>query len=675
MVFLALIVPWLLLVTVACALIGGTAYFMTTRAAKRARTTLERLGGEGDAVMLRGRLRVDGDGAEGGWRGRKRLAATSPIHSRRRLWPSDERIADTGTRCARLWLDTKDGPVLLEGALAVEAGSRQRLKGLVASDQAGKWFGAEYAVFDGDDVVVAGERTAAPVTGAPVGSDYRKQAGHEMLTPLPRTHAISVFAFKRRAWLPVTQLLRHPIAVLAALGAVVPSCRCAKHYDEVEQGCDQTCEAGGECGVGLISGESWSWSDTFDGDVFRCVASDEEDCKRADVCRIRGACGIVDRSCAPANDDHCRYDDVCLTLGKCSAVDGNCVATRDEDCRRTDACADSGRCSARDGGCVVGSDADCAGSYYCKALGHCRKVGDECKAATDDDCRNAESCVSLGQCSARSGNCVLGSDEDCRRRWACAEHGECTFDDRQGCVVAGDEDCIGTEGCAKWASCHAEDGKCVASSNCRSSAACRVYGRCEGNDSCRARSDEDCQQSERCQQDGACSKIGDGCAKSCADTSSCRESGLCSERKGGGCHAASDADCRQSNGCRKQGHCTASSSGYCVAGKAEDCRRSAACREMGQCTREGENCIAAGNDCDATRHCQRAGLCEPQGGYCRDGRTEERCGKRPVCKELGRCTWQSYECVVGSDKDCSDSEVCRRFGWCHKVENSCFLAR
>ena len=157
---MAFLVPWILVCAVTAGLIAVVAQVATMRAARAARVTLDREVA-GDVVVLRGRLRVEGDGCEGRWGDKRKIAAHSFVHSRRRAWPKQLHIAGTRVRCARLWLDTDRGPVLIEGPVGVEVGSRIRFSGDGLPGEGGKWFGGEAIVFDGDEVVATGTRQAA----------------------------------------------------------------------------------------------------------------------------------------------------------------------------------------------------------------------------------------------------------------------------------------------------------------------------------------------------------------------------------------------------------------------------------------------------------------------------------------------------------------------------------
>lgn len=672
MAVVAFLVPWLALVLTACALSAAVGWWATRRAAAAARRALEAHARDGDAVVLRGRLRIEGNGAESDWGGDQKLAALSPIHSRSRLWPRQARIVDRGERCAKLWLDTAEGGVRLEGPLGVEAGSRQRHKGYSTRDDHGKWFNAEYALFEGDEVVAAGVREGSPLSGTSAEGRYRDSATHETLSPLDNGSILLATAHAR--WAPAPrQLLRLPVVVLVGLIALVPACSSSTHYADTAERCADTCLERGACAVGL---KPWKrlgdgLESALRGDVYTCVASDDASCRRSELCQSIGACSENDGHCAPLTDDDCRYTAGCLKWGQCGAVAGACRVASDAHCIGLATCSDHGRCHAINGSCSAGSDEACAASYYCHSLGHCSKVGDECKAGSDEDCAASDQCHSLGHCSARDGGCTVATSSDCRRTYACSGDGKCTFVEGEGCAVTSDDDCVFSEACSKSTRCRFETGQCVSDGTCATSAACRVHGHCDGEGYCSARTDADCEPSEACKQRGACRALAGTCAESCKAEDACKKYGRCSDFGLQGCGAAGD-DCRQAEVCRTEGKCSAVQ-GECVARSHDDCKQALICQWEGRCTQLGNACVADGDDCLSTRNCRSIGYCEAREGHCQEGRGDDHCATSPLCSLLGRCAWGGYECVSGSDEHCRRSEVCSRNGFCEQVDAGCFV--
>lgn len=670
MVVVAFVVPWLVLVLLACGAAKLVAWLATRRVASRARSALEERVQAGDAVLMRGVLRVEGAGLDSDWGGSKKLAAVGAIRSRSRLWPRRP-VVDGGERCATLWLDTPKGSVRLDGPSRVEAGARQRWKGDRVLGQQGKWFAGEYAIFDGDEVVAAGVSEAAPLSGASTEGRYRDSATHEALSPLP-DGAIGLATVRWAPAASMRQVVRLPAVVIVALAAVYPSYSSASALVATETDCADMCHDNGRCIVGF---ESWSklqkWKKTLQGDVYRCVAQHDADCRRSASCQSTGSCTAIAGRCVAASDDDCHLTDGCLQRGECGAQDGHCVALRDADCREQSGCVEMGRCAARDGSCAVGSAADCEGSYYCRALGYCSRVGDACKVAKDEDCRQSNPCASLGHCSARDGDCTTATNQDCRRLRDCRVDGQCTFVPAKGCVVATEADCLASKGCARNTRCRRQGAACVSDGPCRESAACRVHGHCDGDGYCGPASDDDCRRSENCERHGACRWLEGECAASCAARDECSKRGLCSFVEPHGCGAAGD-DCRKSELCRLSGQCTAAD-GRCVARSDDDCRRSDHCRWEGRCSLQDDYCVATGDDCLATRACKSISYCLAEDGRCTRGRGDDYCRQSRLCKKLGRCAWGSYACVASSDEDCRQSEVCGRYGWCEKVEEDCFV--
>jgi hypothetical protein len=686
---LAFAIPLLFISLAGWGVLAVLAQVATRRASRRAHQAIERTAAEAssvdsDVVVLAGRLRVDGEGCFNAWRGVAKVAAKSVVLSRRRVWPEELKVGGASMRCARLSLVTSTDVVSLEGPLVVELGSRLRFKGLASREGRVKHFGAETALFDGDEVVALGLRQREPVSVPGGDGGYRTAAARDVLGPLvalPRARSsggeeLHIVMAARRTRAPLFGVSRHPVMVLVIGAALVPSCRAAEDYRDKEQHCRGSCDQHGECGVVLrdVSKPREVWQRLAQSNWFTCGAGDDALCRRSFRCLTSGHCSAVDGNCAAGNDEDCRHTDDCIVAGRCSAVAGSCVAARDEDCRATDGCRELGRCGAVAGGCRPKSDADCAASYFCAQLGHCSLDGDSCRAKSRSDCLKSEACEILGHCSAENGECKLGSNADCQRTDKCRQRGQCTFRDRvvRECIAADDADCMTSEECASMARCRVEANSCIRDDGrCITTRACTVHGRCEGDVRCSAVSQRDCEQSEGCKTKGACRLLAGRCITDCAATTECKKSGSCSEIDGR-CQAVGDSDCRRSAACRKDGACTAVD-GRCVAMSDAECKASRACREYGRCTAEDGQCVAAGHDCIDTPGCRNGDMCLAERGGCNPGGADERCRRSPLCKELGKCSWGSYRCVAGSAEDCRQSTVCQRHGWCDKVDNHCFL--
>jgi hypothetical protein len=680
MAFVAFVLPWIFVCLVAWALLVFIARRATQQTLRKAREDIEGKAAEGtvqadgDLVALRGRLRVDGEGCATTLGSTAKVAAKSVGWSRRAGWPKKAHVGDRSDRCARLVLETKDGEVLLEGPIAVAAGSRLRFKTpATRRDEGGPWFGGESLVFDGDEVVALGMRHRGPQSIATADAGYREAAGRHVLTAPGEDEPIVVAAQRSQA--PVARLAIHPVMLIAALVAVLPSWRTAASYADAATECKQRCDDDGRCSVALksVSGPGDAWNSIVANELFTCEAADDAACRGSTDCLELGRCSAVRGECVAAKDQDCRHTPYCVLQGNCGVVDGKCQATRDEHCRDLSSCADHGECRAIDGVCRVGSDEDCARSGNCGALGWCSKVGEACKAKTRDDCQKYSRCALAGQCTPVDGNCEIRSSKDCGLTFPCLQSGACTFVAGQECVVKTDSDCLLSQECARYRKCRADNGACVQDADsCRTSAACRVHGRCEGDDRCEVATDRDCQASEGCKERGACRKLGGQCLKSCADSEACRSMGYCHEVDGD-C-AASDAGCRPTQGCRDSGRCTARPEG-CVVASDKDCKTAAVCRQLGHCTSKNGECIASGDDCFAASACKHSGACLAKDGSCTTGRRDELCRKDPRCKELGWCGWGFSRCRPTSNEDCRESDVCRQHGWCDKVGDECFIAR
>lgn len=53
--------------------------------------------------------------------------------------------------------------------------------------------------------------------------------------------------------------------------------------------------------------------------------------------------------------------------------------------------------------------------------------------------------------------------------------------------------------------------------------------------------------------------------------------------------------------------------------------------------------------------------------------SDAECKARSTCRTHGRCSldYQTKKCVVGSDDDCAQSNLCHKENMCRKVDDSC----
>tara|TARA_B100001093_G_scaffold519735_1_gene610163 strand:- start:269 stop:2998 length:2730 start_codon:yes stop_codon:yes gene_type:complete len=121
------------------------------------------------------------------------------------------------------------------------------------------------------------------------------------------------------------------------------------------------------------------------------------------------------------------------------------------------------------------------------------------------------------------------------------------------------------------------------------------------------------------------------CKKDCVDD------GLCT-LKGNEC-VATMASCRRSNLCKKDGLCTAVD-GACVIGSDADCQLSDACREQNKCNLKDKACV-------------------------------DTCILSDECKASGECGWvrpKSQQCEPEEDQHCSKSQLCKKQGYCSRLQ-------
>jgi hypothetical protein len=171
-----------------------------------------------------------------------------------------------------------------------------------------------------------------------------------------------------------------------------------------------------------------------------------EDCRKADDCRVFGACNYSPRhQCFARTDAECRKSIVCLAGGgRCFAADGSCglkawaektpkgaggsQGSATVDCRSSYMCTDQGLCSPKatsPGSCKATLDADCRKSKDCRSKGRCSVGRGHCQPASDADCRRSTACKTDGLCKKRGSLCSAGSDADCKRSTLCKRHGHC----------------------------------------------------------------------------------------------------------------------------------------------------------------------------------------------------------------------------------------------------------
>jgi hypothetical protein len=143
-----------------------------------------------------------------------------------------------------------------------------------------------------------------------------------------------------------------------------------------------------------------------------------EACRKADDCRVFGACNYSPRhQCFARTDAECRKSIVCLAGHRCFAADGSCGLK-----------AWAEKTPKGAGGSEGSATVDCRRSYMCTDQGLCSPEAGtpgSCKATSDVDCRRSKDCGSQGRCSVAGGQCVPASDADCRRSTMCKTDGLC----------------------------------------------------------------------------------------------------------------------------------------------------------------------------------------------------------------------------------------------------------
>ena len=69
------------------------------------------------------------------------------------------------------------------------------------------------------------------------------------------------------------------------------------------------------------------------------------------ACQLYGRCNPQGERCLASDNEHCRAAEICRLAGRCTASDGDCVAASDLDCAGSHVCQRDGACLARQGRC------------------------------------------------------------------------------------------------------------------------------------------------------------------------------------------------------------------------------------------------------------------------------------------------------------------------------------
>jgi hypothetical protein len=105
-------------------------------------------------------------------------------------------------------------------------------------------------------------------------------------------------------------------------------------------------------------------------------------CKKEEgsVCYNRDECaeGLACTGEGVQRCEKCDTTPACNAEGKCTAKEGACVATSNDDCKKALICTEKGGCTAKDDACQVGSDEDCKQSLACKDERFCKAKANNC---------------------------------------------------------------------------------------------------------------------------------------------------------------------------------------------------------------------------------------------------------------------------------------------------------
>jgi len=113
--------------------------------------------------------------------------------------------------------------------------------------------------------------------------------------------------------------------------------------------------------------------------LFGCKQGEGGKCGKAEDCGTGLTCGPKS-TCVTPKAAECQKS--CGENGKCEVQDDECVATRDEDCKKANCCGLDGLCTAKDGKCVA-AGRDCKKSIACKLNQQCTVKDDRCVTAAD----------------------------------------------------------------------------------------------------------------------------------------------------------------------------------------------------------------------------------------------------------------------------------------------------
>lgn len=164
----------------------------------------------------------------------------------------------------------------------------------------------------------------------------------------------------------------------------------------------------------------------------------------------------------------------------------------------------------------------------------------------------------------------------------------------------------------------------------------------------------------------------------CSASAACYAKGFCT-RVNGVCAVGSDADCQQSNICHMSGQCSRNpATAECYAATDADCNRKddtcwGNCCQIGKCTAQNGQCVVGSDsDCASAAVCKSDFKCKaeivkkisPLYGQCVVAVSPDGC--QSFCKLGGFCTWdpKSGDCLVKTDDECAQSDLCKQFGKC-----------
>jgi len=145
----------------------------------------------------------------------------------------------------------------------------------------------------------------------------------------------------------------------------------------------------------------------------QCVAFENVDCEKSELCKETGACTASKGQCVKVEDctERCKQSGAC----KYSPQHGRCIAVNEEDCKKARSCVTRGSCSLSGVYCVPTTNKHCEESGGCKEQAFCTlELANSkpwisintCSVKKAKDCKQSDLCKYLGECKFSQGECV-----------------------------------------------------------------------------------------------------------------------------------------------------------------------------------------------------------------------------------------------------------------------------